>query len=166
MPPASETHQTPHQILKDGERTPYPHLVTMGEGGPAVVTVGPLRSGGSYHFNRLSENDADRSAYLRLTAAEARSLRESGFKVEHVVESDIPSDDPFAIALAAEDAAAENDDDDNDDDDDDDSSDVSPADWPLAMTPLVYLETKPDGPKSQLAHDLIAAGFGNASTKE
>jgi hypothetical protein len=143
----------------------------MGDGGPAVVTVGPLRAGGSYHFNRLSENDADRSAYLRLTAAEARSLKESGFKVEHVAEADIPSDDPFAIALAAEDAAENSDGDDDDDDDDDaddadDGSNVSPADWTLAMTPLVYLETKPDGPKAQLAHDLIAAGFGNASTKE
>lgn len=157
------TAASPHQILKDGERTPYPHLVTMGDGGPAVVTVGPLRAGGSYHFNRLGENDADRRAYLRLTAAEARSLRESGFEVEHVAESDIPSDDPFAKALAAEDAAEG---DGGGDDDDDDDSDVSPADWPLAMTPLAYLETKPDGPKAQLAHDLIAAGFGNASTKE
>lgn len=143
---------TPHQILKDGERTPHPYRVTMGDdyAGSAIVDIGPLRSGGAYHFNRLTEDEKDRTAILRLTTPEARTLRQQGFTVERVEESEIETDDPFETP---------------DDDEDETETAVSESDWTLAMTPIAYLETKPDGPKAQLAHDMIAAGFGNASTR-
>lgn len=155
------TKQTAHQILKDGERTPHPYRVTIGDSGPAVYNVSGLRAGGGYSFNRLGENDSDRTGILRLTAAEARSLEQAGFTVERIAESEVPTVDPFGDP----DDGSDTGDADDSGDDAEDEDEITEADWPLAITPLAYIETKPDGPKAELAHAMIAAGFGNASTK-
>lgn len=141
-----------HSLLKDSERHHEPCRVTMGDSGPAVIKVSGLRSGGAFQFNRHDETH--RSAILRLTPPEMRSLREARFDVEPVPESQVAESDVFSDP-----------DDESTDTDSDSADSVSPDDWTLVTTPSRYVEQSPDGPKADLARALILAGHGNISTK-
>lgn len=141
-----------HELVKKQEAIPRPYVVEIGDTGPAQMSVSGLRSGGGHSFNRLTGEEADRRAVLRLTQSERASLTESGFTITEATAADLkPEKDVF------------------DTDGDVDAPPpatlppVTAADWPLKSTPIDYLTANPDGPKAELAQRMIDAGLGDVS---
>lgn len=156
-----------HEILKKKEAIPRPYVVEIGDRGPAQITVSGLRSGGAHSFNRLTDDEADRRAILRLTTSERASLAESGFLITEASPSDIRAEDVFAKAEAAEGAEE------GEEAEEAEGAEttkggtsgerLTAADWPLKTTPDDYLANNPDGPKADLARRMIDAGLSHVS---
>lgn len=144
-----------HEILKKKEAIPRPYVVEIGDRGPAQITVSGLRSGGAHSFNRLTDDEADRRAILRLTTSERASLAESGFLITEASPSDIRAEDVFAKAEEVEGVETTK--------GGTSGERLTAADWPLKTTPDDYLANNPDGPKADLARRMIDVGLSRVS---
>lgn len=148
-----ESNKTAHEVMKSAytHGTKLYRVTIHKKNGPSLVTLNKLSSGQTFSFDRLGKSGDNKSTILRLTQSEVSNLLGAHFTVEKVDAADVESIDPFGDPMS---------------DSVEGSTILTPSDWSLVSTPVEYLDNNPDGPKAELARQMIENGLPNVSSKK